>query len=136
MSSKKITTRIQNKSGKYSEWLLADNFIPMKGEIIIYMPDNEEDSRPIAIKVGDGITLVNELGFAGAGSLVGQPGLDQLQNDWLQNDPDAANYIKNKPIISDTIEENGTTLTTSKGVYDALQNRVVAQIHYWEANDL
>lgn len=122
MSSKKITTRIQNKSGKYSEWLLADNFIPMKGEIIVYIPDNEEDSRPMAIKVGDGETLVNELEF--------------LQNDWLQDDPTAANYIKNKPIISDVIEENGETLTTSGGVYEALQNRIVAQMHYWEASDL
>lgn len=136
MSSKKITTRIQNKSGKYSDWLLATNFIPMKGEIIIYLPDNEEDNRPIAIKVGDGETLVNDLDFAGAGSLIGKTGLEQLQNDWLQEDTQAANYIKNKPIISDVIEENGETLTTSGGVYEALQNRIVAQMHYWEASDL
>lgn len=57
-----IKTRIQSKNGTEAEWDLATNFIPLKGEIIIYNAD-EENIYP-RIKIGDGETPVTQLPFA------------------------------------------------------------------------
>lgn len=58
---KKINARLMQKNGLESEWNLATNFIPMKGEIIVYNPDNNYNYA--RIKIGDGITLVQNLPF-------------------------------------------------------------------------
>lgn len=57
MSEKVLKTRIKMKNGTPQEWLLAQNFIPLQGEIIIYNDDVPK------IKIGDGVTLVEELPF-------------------------------------------------------------------------
>lgn len=56
MAEKNLTTRIKHKNDTSANWAKAVNFIPLKGEIIIY-----SDLRKI--KVGDGITKVNSLEF-------------------------------------------------------------------------
>ena len=56
MAEKNLTTRIKHKIDTSANWAKAVNFIPLKGEIIIY-----SDLRKI--KVGDGVTKVNSLQF-------------------------------------------------------------------------
>ena len=56
MAEKNLTTRIKHKIDTSANWAKAVNFIPLKGEIIIY-----SDLRKI--KVGDGTTKVNSLQF-------------------------------------------------------------------------
>lgn len=56
MSEKTITTRVLQKTDTKANWDKATNFIPKKGELIIY-----SDLR--RIKVGDGITKVGALQF-------------------------------------------------------------------------
>lgn len=56
-----LKSRIVNKHDVESNWLLATNFTPMKGELIIYDPD---ETHPMArCKIGDGKTNINNLSF-------------------------------------------------------------------------
>ena len=59
-----IKTRIQLKNDTEANWNKAINFIPLKGEVIIYLADG---THPFSrFKVGDGITTVVNLPFSGA----------------------------------------------------------------------
>lgn len=57
----KFDTRIQHKHDTEVNWLKATTFIPIKGELIVYDVDEAHDYE--RIKMGDGVTLVNELPF-------------------------------------------------------------------------
>lgn len=84
--SNKITnifTRMIQKHDKESEWLKAIDFIPLSGEIIVY--DEDDNYNYKRIKIGDGITKINDLSF-----VTNNP-------DWNQTDPTKGDYIKNKP---------------------------------------
>lgn len=62
---KTINTRILNKIDTQANWDILTDFVPKKGELIIYSPDENYDySR---IKIGDGITNVKELPFCNIG---------------------------------------------------------------------
>ena len=56
MAEKNLTTRIKHKIDTSANWAKAVNFVPLKGEIIVY-------SDTYQIKVGDGVTKVNDLPF-------------------------------------------------------------------------
>ena len=56
MAEKKIQTRIRQKVDTKANWDKATNFIPLKGEIIIYSDLNQA-------KIGDGTTKVGALPF-------------------------------------------------------------------------
>lgn len=56
-----INTRIQNKHDTEVNWTKATNFIPKQGEIIVYDKDGTMDIE--RIKVGDGVSTVNNLPF-------------------------------------------------------------------------
>jgi hypothetical protein len=45
----------------YENWSKATNFIPLKGEIIIY--DIDANNKNKRIKIGDGVKNVTELDF-------------------------------------------------------------------------
>ena len=60
-SNNVIVTRIQLKSDTEANWLLANNFIPKSGELIIYSTDASHETP--RIKIGDGTTPVNDLPF-------------------------------------------------------------------------
>lgn len=61
MSQNTVKARIQLKSDTESNWNKAIHFIPLKGEIIIYLAD---ESHPFSrLKVGDGTTPVIDLPF-------------------------------------------------------------------------
>ena len=61
MSEKTLKTRVIQKHDTEANWLLAINFTPKKGEIIIYDED-QTHARP-RMKIGDGATNVNALPF-------------------------------------------------------------------------
>lgn len=98
----KLTTRIQHKIDTYKNWEKATNFTPLKGEIIIYTTD-ENDEDKISLKIGNGQDNVNILPFvetAAAGGAGGGTATPQIQSDWLQENPSKKDYIKNKPFYS------------------------------------
>ena len=53
MATKNINARIQHKIDTYKNWNLAKNFRPLNGELIIFIPDDENDTRPIQMKIGN-----------------------------------------------------------------------------------
>ena len=61
MAEQILNSRIINKHDIESNWLKAVNFIPKQGEIIIY--DADTVYSYMRMKIGDGITLVNDLPF-------------------------------------------------------------------------
>lgn len=61
MIEKILKTRIIQKHDTEANWLEVNDFIPLQGEIIIYDIDNNNTSE--RIKIGDGVTAVNELPF-------------------------------------------------------------------------
>ena len=56
MANKEIKTRIQNKNDTSENWIKAVNFVPLKGEIIIY-------NDTLQFKIGDGTSLLSQLEF-------------------------------------------------------------------------
>ena len=64
-------SRIIIKNGKEENWLLIEDFIPYKGEPIIYNPDETHDYP--RLKIGDGVHLPRDLPFVPMGSI---PGFD------------------------------------------------------------
>ena len=58
-----INKRIINKHDIEAHWNLAINFMPYKGELIIY--DTDDTHSEPRLKIGDGKTLVNDLPFFG-----------------------------------------------------------------------
>ena len=62
MSEKNIKSRIVHKHDIESNWLLATNFIPKQGELIVYDIDDNYDYE--RFKIGDGATVVSALPFA------------------------------------------------------------------------
>lgn len=56
MANKIFQGRIVQKHDTKANWEKATNFIPLKGEIILYDDLNE-------IKIGDGTTKINDLDF-------------------------------------------------------------------------
>lgn len=77
-----IYTRAQQKHDIEANWLKAENFIPLAGEIIYY--DADENYTFTRTKVGNGVTNINNLPFSGT------------QINWDQSDTTAADYIKNR----------------------------------------
>lgn len=77
-----LRTRLVNKHDIEANWLKATNFTPLQGELIVY--DVDENYNYERIKMGDGVTNVNELPFVSP------------QADWNQNDPNAPDYVKNR----------------------------------------
>lgn len=62
MSEKTLNNiRIVHKHDIEENWLKATNFIPKQGELIIYDVDDKYNYE--RMKIGDGITLVNDLPF-------------------------------------------------------------------------
>ena len=82
-TEKTINARMQMKTDTALNWSKAINFIPKKGEIIIYEADSDYGYE--RMKIGDGSTKVNDLPF-----VIGA-------KDWTQNDSTASDYIKNRP---------------------------------------
>lgn len=61
MPEKTLKTRIIHKHDTELNWNKAINFIPKQGEIIVYDIDSNHSYE--RIKIGDGVTNVNNLPF-------------------------------------------------------------------------
>jgi len=61
MAEKTIKTRILHKHATEEAWSKATDFIPKNGELIIYDTDATHNYK--RIKIGDGTTNINALGF-------------------------------------------------------------------------
>lgn len=87
MANKTYQGRIVQKHDSSANWTKATNFIPLKGEIIVYDDLNK-------IKIGDGTTKVNDLDFIN-------------DNDALAIIAKTGNYndLKNKPTIPTKISD-------------------------------
>lgn len=59
-----VKARIQLKYDTEAHWELARRFVPLRGEVIIYSPDDTR--RFCRLKVGDGTTPVVDLPFISA----------------------------------------------------------------------
>lgn len=132
MKEQTLKTRIKHKTGKYADWEKAANsFKPLLGEIIVYIPDDANDTRPTRLKVGDGEKFINELNFItnpeGGGNAPGGNAAPQVQTDYSQNDPAATDYIKNRPFYALPAEYNfdlGLNRTFEEYVWDGdIKNR-------------
>lgn len=60
--NKEVKGRFTQRHDTEANWKKAINFIPMEAEIIIYDPD--ENYNFARFKVGDGVTLINNLPFS------------------------------------------------------------------------
>ena len=109
MATNTIKTRIQLKNDTEENWNKAINFVPLKGEVIIYSAD---DAHPFCrLKVGNGITTVSDLPFIYSNTLdkelvIGTTA--QLNND--------ISYIPQKGEVrlyldKTTITQDGQTIT-------------------------
>lgn len=66
-TEKKINSRIQQKHDVAANWAKATNFIPKKGEIIIYDAEynaSGAETQAVRFKIGDGSKTVSNLPFA------------------------------------------------------------------------
>lgn len=61
MAEKQFNTRIINKHDTAENWSKAVNFIPKKGELIIY--DADENETKTRIKIGNNTDTVSNLSF-------------------------------------------------------------------------
>ena len=93
---KKFNARVQHKIDTQENWEKATNFIPLKGELIIYDIDANNTSR--RIKIGDGTTPVNDLEFVSS------------QSDYEQNDSSKSDYIKNRTHYKEVIHQEKVDL--------------------------
>lgn len=62
MATKNVKTRITMKHDTEENWLKAENFVPLDGEVIVYDADTE-NPHP-RLKIGNGSTVVNNLPFS------------------------------------------------------------------------
>lgn len=63
MSISEIYTRFIQKHDTETNWRALKDFIPLKGEFILYDPEPELFIDKFRIKIGDGVTNVNDLPF-------------------------------------------------------------------------
>ena len=63
MAERSFNARIVQKHDTEENWNKATNFIPKQGEIIVYDIDTTYSYE--RFKIGDGVTNVNNLPFAG-----------------------------------------------------------------------
>lgn len=124
MAEKRLNARLVNKHDIESNWILATNFTPKQGEIIVY--DIDENYSYERFKIGDGVQNVNALPFAddalktaleaeigAVSALVGDTSvseqidtaIEESKADWNQNDENAIDYIKNRTHYEEVVNQ-------------------------------
>jgi hypothetical protein len=83
LSLKTVKTRIQHKHDIQANWEQAVNFVPLAGELIIYDDHyfDDDDNKVVVAdavkyKIGDGVTPINDLPFAGSSKALINSDLD------------------------------------------------------------
>ena len=116
MANKIIKTRIQHKHDYEVNWIKAVDFVPLKGEIIIYDAETEElfasqyadltDEQKATIRRSEAITYVRTKIGNGVDTVTDLPFYSSNANensnpDWNQNDEYQPDYIKNRTHYTD-----------------------------------
>ena len=99
MAEKNIKSRIVHKHDLESNWLLATNFTPKQGELIVY--DIDENYNYERLKIGDGAQNVNALPFVSDAlktELLGQIGV-------VDGKVDAVSALVGDTAVSEQISE-------------------------------
>lgn len=109
MSEKIFNTRIQQKHDTEVNWAKALNFIPKAGEIIIY--DADENYNFVRLKIGDGITPINSLGFLE--SIITNKEIDQICFGTLESN----SWEKIKELSESGIAKNIWSIGDCKSVH-------------------
>ena len=117
MANEKVfQSRIQLKHDIEENWLKAINFVPKKGEIIIY--DSDSNNPTPRFKIGDGVAVIGSLPFVAA------------QADWNITDESDSGYIKNKPnydkIVTDLEELSTNVAYINKENNENIENPDIA----------
>lgn len=99
--------RIMHKADTYAKWEEAVDFIPMLAEMIVYLPD---ENNELKLKFGDGVTPVADLPFFEMSSEQ-QSNLINIISE-LEERVLAVENRKNANIIMDTILNSNNTYST------------------------
>lgn len=76
MATNVFKGRLLQKTDTEANWLKATTFVPLKGEICVYLPDENNDAP--RFKVGDGTTLVNSLPFSNGAEAITTDEIDAI----------------------------------------------------------
>lgn len=123
MAEKRLNTRIIHKHETEANWLLATNFIPMQGEIIIYDIDSTHTYE--RVKVGDGKTLVSALPFVDANKVDKVSGKGLSTNDYTTTEKNKLAGIAegaNKTVVDSALSTTSTNPVQNKVVNTAISN--------------
>lgn len=125
MADKTLKARVINKHEREADWSAATGFTPWLGEVIVYDPDdNHSYSR---LKIGDGVTNVNELPFINENKVDKVDGKDLSTNDFTneyKNQIDSHNFGENNTLNVETIGTFGNNNTIGCKAYKILKYRV------------
>lgn len=107
---KVLNTRISHKIDTEEHWSLATNFVPLKGEFIIY--DVDGNNSTTRLKIGDGNTPVHLLSFApfSAYDIAKAQGFEGSEELWL--DSLKGRGIKEIRKQQASVGSNGETVVT------------------------
>ena len=123
MAEKRLNTRIIHKHETEADWLLATNFIPLQGEIIIYDIDSTHNYE--RVKVGDGKTLVSALPFVDANKVDKVAGKGLSTNDYTTTEKNKLAGIAegaNKTIVDSALSASSTNPVQNKVINTEIGN--------------
>ena len=119
MANYTVKTRVQLKNDTEENWNKAINFIPLKGELIVYNAESGQNIDKTRLfprfKVGDGITTVVNLPFSSFFT----------QSDWEEEDTDSQEYIKNKPTIPTIMADTSANWAANINYTPALNSIII-----------
>ena len=123
MAEKNIKSRIVHKHDLESNWLLATNFTPKQGEIIVYDKDSTHDYE--RFKIGDGTTVVSSLPFADDHKVDKVSGKGLSTNDYTTTEKNKLAGIAtgaNKTVVDSEMSATSTNPVQNKVVKAAIGN--------------
>jgi hypothetical protein len=117
MTEKNIKSRVIHKHDIEAHWLLAENFIPKQGEIIVY--DIDENYAYERFKIGDGETLVSALPFVDENIRVGKISTISLP---------ASGWITATNVYSQVVSVAGATANSKVDIYPTPEQLIDLQL--------
>ena len=122
MAEKNIKSRVVLKHDISSNWQLATGFTPLKGEVVIYDPD--ESCSYSRVKVGDGVHNINSLPFIDANKVDKVAGKGLSTNDYTTTEKNKLAGIAegaNKTVVDSALSSTSTNPVQNKVIYDKLE---------------
>ena len=123
MAEKRLNARIIHKHETEANWLLATNFVPLQGEIIIYDIDSTHNYE--RVKVGDGKTLVSALPFIDNNKVDKVTGKGLSTNDYTTTEKNKLAGIAegaNKTVVDTALSASSTNPVQNKVINAAISN--------------